>query len=83
MLKVKETDLCIDENSKAHHTDQYEQCNPERDYTDDGKPVEPQLVIRRGQDFDMEYTFDRDFVKNQDSIKVILEFDCKYLVALL
>ena len=77
-MKVKKTDLCIDENSTAHHTDQYDLCNPEREYDDDGKPIEPQLVIRRGQDFDIEFTFDRDYDMEQDDLKLIVEFDCKY-----
>ena len=45
------------ENGHAHHTDEYE-CS--------------ELVLRRGQEFDMAITFDRKFDEEKDS--VLLQF---------
>ena len=50
---------------------------------DNGKPVERQLVIRRGQDFDLEFTFDRDYDAERDDLNLILQFDCKFTICLL
>ena len=45
------------ENKHAHHTENYETDN---------------LVLRRGQDFDMALTFDRPYEKERD--KLVLQF---------
>ena len=50
-------DLLEDENKKAHRTDEYET---------------EEMVLRRGQSFNMEVTLHRDFMKGSDEIS--LEF---------
>ena len=56
-LKPLEVGLFPKENSHAHHTDEYE-CE--------------ELVLRRGQEFDLSVTFDRKF--NADTDSVVLQF---------
>eukprot|EP00918_Siedleckia_nematoides_P033728 GHVU01073272.1.p1 GENE.GHVU01073272.1~~GHVU01073272.1.p1 ORF type:complete len:769 (-),score=118.27 GHVU01073272.1:951-3257(-) len=70
VLKVESVNFNIAENTAAHYTNQYE-ITEEREV--DGKKIEPQLVIRRGQSFDITITFDRAFNQDKDEIKLIFE----------
>ena len=56
-LKVIQLDLLEDVNKKAHRTDDYET---------------EEMVLRRGQSFNMEVILHRDFMKGSDEI--YLEF---------
>lgn len=54
-LKAKNVDFHNKENRKAHHTDDYEI---------------QQLIVRRGQVFDVTLTFNRDY-KSEDDVIVV------------
>ena len=56
-MTPRSVNLLPKENGHAHHTEEYE-CSD--------------LVLRRGQEFDMAITFDRRYDGNQDS--VLLQF---------
>ncbi|XP_077993726.1 protein-glutamine gamma-glutamyltransferase K-like [Glandiceps talaboti] len=55
-LKVTTLDIQLEVNRRAHHTDEYELNN---------------LIVRRGQSFDITVTFDRPY--NEDNDKITLE----------
>ncbi|XP_064611094.1 hemocyte protein-glutamine gamma-glutamyltransferase-like [Liolophura sinensis] len=71
ILQVKGVDLHIAENTKAHHTDKYEQTEDRK--TDDGKDESAELVVRRAQTFDLTLTFDRPFQADGDNIQLIFQ----------
>lgn len=56
-MKPVAVDLLKDENRAAHKTDGYEI---------------PQLIVRRGQEFDVTVTFDRDY--NPDVDVIVVQF---------
>lgn len=56
-LKPEEVDFHIEENREAHKTDDYEA---------------EQLIIRRGQTFDVTVTFNREY--KPDSDVIVLQF---------
>ncbi len=56
-LKAESVDLHIKENRVAHHTDEYEH---------------EQLILRRGEPFDMTVKFSRSY--NADTDTVMLQF---------
>ena len=56
-LTAKNVDFHNKENRKAHHTDDYEI---------------QQLIVRRGQEFDVTLTFNRDYKPEDDVIVVQL-----------
>ncbi|XP_078360107.1 coagulation factor XIII A chain-like isoform X1 [Oculina patagonica] len=57
LLTTKDIELHKDENRRAHHTDKYEHSN---------------LIVRRGQSFDVTLTFNRAYEALKDTI--ILQF---------
>ena len=56
----------VTENTVAHRTDEYE-------ITQTGQERPPQLVIRRGQPFEVELKLDRKFNPELDLINIIME----------
>ncbi|BFZ19168.1 hypothetical protein BsWGS_22207 [Bradybaena similaris] len=54
-LKPVNVDLCRTQNREAHHTAEYEA---------------PNLIIRRGQSFNINIEFNRSYIKGQDSISL-------------
>lgn len=56
-LTTKDINLHKEENRRAHHTDKYEHSN---------------LIVRRGQSFDITLTFNRAYEASRDTI--ILQF---------
>ncbi|XP_012942057.1 protein-glutamine gamma-glutamyltransferase 4 [Aplysia californica] len=54
-LKPQRVDLCRSSNRTGHHTEEYEV---------------PNLILRRGQQFDVTLEFQRDFVKENDVINL-------------
>ena len=52
-LGATQLGLQLKENRAAHHTDEYEQ---------------EELIVRRGQEFELTMTFDRAFNKEADSV---------------
>ena len=71
-VKVKKIDLLIEENTEKHNTDQYD-VTDEHEYN--GETRKAQLVVRRGQEFDIKITLDRSF-EDDDKIKIVFEI-CK------
>ncbi len=69
-------DFLARENSVSHHTDKYELA--ENRLSDDLQLLPPQLVIRRGDPFDIAVTFNRPFNKAKDDIKLV--FSCGRLI---
>lgn len=61
-LKVESIDFNIALNGEPHHTSEYE---------DGGLN---QLVVRRGQPFDIDINFSRPYIKEKDDIKLIFQF---------
>ncbi|XP_069113243.1 protein-glutamine gamma-glutamyltransferase K-like isoform X1 [Argopecten irradians] len=57
-IHLKKVDLNIKQNAVNHHTDKYK-CISKRIY--EGKEEPAALVVRRGQIFTTEMTFDRDY----------------------
>ena len=76
-IKVKKVDLEIDENTEAHHTDQYEIT----DIDDDAPNHVPDLVVRRGQPFNVTLKLSRDFNEETDVLKIVFE-TCKFAILL-
>ncbi|XP_068700415.1 protein-glutamine gamma-glutamyltransferase K-like isoform X2 [Montipora foliosa] len=59
LLKPKQVDFHLKENHKAHRTDEYD-------------AAKTNLIIRRGQPFDITVTFSRQYKKDMDTI--VLQF---------
>ena len=59
-------DYQVGNNVVEHHTDEYE-------ITQTGQERPPQLVVRRGQPFEVQLKLDREFNKEADKIKIIME----------
>jgi len=74
VLKVASVDLKIPENAQFHRTDKYELTT---DRTDGDKKLQAQLVIRRGQPFDLAVTFDRPFDSSKDDLRIIFTVGSK------
>ncbi|GFO34754.1 glutamine gamma-glutamyltransferase k [Plakobranchus ocellatus] len=63
-LLVEDVELHINENAEAHHTDLF-------DCTD--RDLDPQLVVRRGQEFKLTLTFQRPWSSKDDDMYLIFE----------
>ena len=61
-LKVDSVDILIAENGKDHHTFDYEMME---------RPVDANLVIRRGQPFNLGLKFNRNFDPATDAVSLI------------
>ena len=59
-------DYQVVNNAVEHHTDEYEITQP-------GQERPPQLVVRRGQPFEVQLKLDREFNKGTDKIKIIMD----------
>lgn len=68
-LKIVDIDLNISENTKEHHSENYEITMSTDDY---GRPQTPRLVVRRGQPFNVTLRFNRPY--NKDTDKVTIQF---------
>lgn len=66
-LKVESIDFNIALNGEPHHTSEYE---------DGGLN---QLVVRRGQPFDIDINFSRPYIKEKDDFKLIFQFGKLFL----
>ena len=67
---MKKVDYMVESNVRKHHTDEYEICE---DRTVNGQQVPAQLVVRRGETFDVKLTFNRPYDSDEDLIKVVFE----------
>ena len=65
-VKVETVDYQVATNTVEHHTDEYE-------ITQIGQERPPQLVVRRGQPYEVQLKLDREFNKGTDKIKIIME----------
>ncbi|GFO23755.1 hemocyte protein-glutamine gamma-glutamyltransferase-like [Plakobranchus ocellatus] len=63
-LTVQSVDLNIWKNTKAHHTFWYDICTQRK---------KPKLVLRRGQPFDIEVDFNREYKPEEDDLKLVFE----------
>lgn len=70
VLQVLEVDLCVEANTKLHHTDEYEITQEE---SNTFRRQQPQLVTRRGQPFDIKIKFNRAYDSSKDDLKLIFE----------
>ena len=70
-LRVASVDFNVAANAAAHHTSAYE-LTEER--VENGNKIIPQLVVRRGQPFDIVIKFDRAYDKEKDDLRIV--FDC-------
>jgi len=70
-LKIEKCSFNIEENVTKHKTDLYEGTE---DHELKGVPQPPQLILRRGFDFDLTFTFDRPYDSAKDSLTLILAF---------
>ncbi|KAJ8303414.1 hypothetical protein KUTeg_019810 [Tegillarca granosa] len=66
-LRVESVDFNIAVNGQPHHTSEYEEGGLN------------ELVVRRGQPFDIDVTFSRPYDKQKDDIKLIFQFVCRTL----
>ncbi|KAK4880423.1 hypothetical protein RN001_008569 [Aquatica leii] len=62
ILIIRQIDPCLKFNGDAHHTSKYELMN---------RPINPELVVRRGQPFYLELTLSRPYNHEKDAISFI------------
>ncbi|KAG6439855.1 hypothetical protein O3G_MSEX001145, partial [Manduca sexta] len=67
-MKVELTEFYSRDNSKDHHTEQYDLVNDN---------ILPNPVLRRGQNFFFAVRFDRTYDKQQDMIRIVFCFGPK------
>ena len=65
---VTSVDLDIKSNTKSHHTDEFDITDALLYDTTEN------LVVRRGQSFDMKIQFNRTFDQAKDEVSVTFEF---------
>ncbi|GFR82714.1 glutamine gamma-glutamyltransferase K, partial [Elysia marginata] len=63
-LLVEDIDLHVKENAETHHTDLFECTDRDND---------PQLVVRRGQEFKLTLTFQRPWSSKDDDMHLVFE----------
>ncbi|XP_045193134.2 protein-glutamine gamma-glutamyltransferase K-like isoform X1 [Mercenaria mercenaria] len=63
LIEVSKVDLAVKSNAKAHHTDEY-------DITE----TQDRLVIRRGQEFNINVEFNRPYDSNKDDLRIVFQF---------
>ncbi|KAL3860744.1 hypothetical protein ACJMK2_010819 [Sinanodonta woodiana] len=66
-IKVASVNLNIADNTKEHHTNEY-------DITEDLPGQKRQLVVRRGQSFTITLEFDRDYDESRDDLRLVFQF---------
>ncbi|XP_013382446.1 hemocyte protein-glutamine gamma-glutamyltransferase isoform X2 [Lingula anatina] len=71
-VKCKDIDFKIDQNSKEHHTDQYEATKTWLGVN--AEPQKPWFIVRRGQDFVIDLCMDGKFDKDNHDVKLTFEF---------
>ena len=69
VLKVQRIDLNIRQNTRAHHTDEFDITNQQL------SPYKYEfLVVRRGQSFELTLEFDRPWDRERDDIRIVFRF---------
>ena len=63
MLQVEAVDLRVAENTRKHHTDEY----------DITEGPSPKLVVRRGQEFTIQIDFSRPYNTAVDDLRLVFE----------
>ncbi|XP_063239972.1 annulin [Bacillus rossius redtenbacheri] len=66
VVSVKEVDLCLADNGPAHHTEQFELMERDKD---------PRLVVRRGQPFLVRITLSRPYDDRHDAMSFIFSLE--------
>ncbi|KAH9499757.1 hypothetical protein Btru_077752 [Bulinus truncatus] len=64
ILRVQSIDLNVADNTKTHHTKNYEICKSR---------VDSKLVVRRGQPFTIKITFSRAYDEQKDDLRLLFE----------
>ncbi len=64
-LELKWTDLKIRENAEKHHTSNFDLV---------ARQMNQHLIVRRGQQFTIDFVFYRSFDAHIDSLKLVFEF---------
>ncbi|XP_059167836.1 annulin-like [Physella acuta] len=64
VLTVVSLNLNIPANAKSHKTHKYDVCT---------SVVNPKLVVRRGQPFQISVTFSKEYDENKDDLQIVLE----------
>ncbi|KAJ8303344.1 hypothetical protein KUTeg_019740 [Tegillarca granosa] len=73
-LKVKNCDYNVEKNTIDHHTDEFDIT--EKQERNDGR--KEQLVVRRGQPFNITLELTRPFDATKDDLRLIFEFDSNF-----
>ncbi|XP_041376717.1 uncharacterized protein LOC121389177 [Gigantopelta aegis] len=68
-LHVQKIDMHIQSNSDAHHTDEYECTEPR----DSDNPYDPELIVRRGQDFLLSIYLNRPYDVNKHDMALVFK----------
>ncbi|KAK6174754.1 hypothetical protein SNE40_017972 [Patella caerulea] len=66
ILSVQKINFHIGENCRLHHTSEF-------DITQSDDTPNPQLVVRRGQSFDITVTFNRPYDKSKDDLRLVFQ----------
>ncbi|KAF5293128.1 hypothetical protein FQA39_LY13738 [Lamprigera yunnana] len=69
ILIIRQIDPCLKSNGTAHHTEKYELIN---------RTIAPQLVVRRGQFFEIVLTLSRRYNPDKDAISFIFTVPDEY-----
>lgn len=71
ILIIRHIDPCISTNGPTHNTSNFELMN---------RQIEPQLVVRRGQPFQLNLTLSRPYNEQTDGISFIFTVEGKSIV---
>lgn len=69
VIKVQNINVNIRQNTRAHHTDEFDITNYQL-----SPHQEECLVLRRGQPFEISLQFDRPYSKEQDDVRLVFRF---------
>jgi hypothetical protein len=62
-------DLDVEKNSNAHHTNEYDVVEKKKS-----------LVIRRGQEFNINIEFNRPYDSEKDDLRIVFQFGKEMIV---
>lgn len=79
-LDVSAFDLLIQQNAVRHFTNKYEVTMPHNDEIST-QAMDAELLIRRGQEFSLEITFDREFTTGIDGLRLGFEIGTKPMIS--
>lgn len=77
IIRVNKLDYNVADNIKGHHTEKYEVTDRLRG----DRYMTAQLVVRRGQSFDVTVTFDRPYDKEKDDLELIFDIGDRPMIS--